>query len=296
MSQLKEQLQRTANKSIKDDKKSIKQLIQIMQPEIEKALPSVITPERFTRIALSAISNNPTLQECDGTSFLGAMMQAAQLGLEPNTPLGQAYLIPYKNNKKGITECQFQIGYKGLIELAHRSGEFKNIAAHVVYDNDVFEYEYGLESKLVHKPALKNRGNAYAYYAVYTLVNGGHGFIVMSKEDVESHQKKYSKAKFSPWNTNFDEMAKKTVLKQLLKYAPIKTEFARNIIQDETVKTKLSNDMSSEQNEMEYIDVESREAEPTPELTSGITFDPETGEELMDGMTSAEIDALEAQK
>lgn len=280
MSQVKNQLQqRTVAKPKSEEPKSIKQLIQIMQPEIEKALPSVITPERFTRIALSAISNNPTLQECDGTSFLGAMMQAAQLGLEPNTPLGQAYLIPYKNNKKGIMECQFQLGYKGLIELAHRSGEFKNITAHAVHENDIFEFEYGVASNLVHKPVLKNRGDVYAYYAVYNLVNGGNGFIVMSKEDAELHRKKYSKAYNSPWDTNFDEMAKKTVLKALLKYAPIKTEFARAVVQDESVKTKLDKDMASQENEMEYIDIDGKEVDVNTN-------------ELMDGMTSAEVDAM----
>ena len=94
---------------------SIADLIKAMLPEIKKALPDVITPERFTRMALSALNTTPKLQECTQMSFLAALMNAAQLGLEPNTPLGQAYLIPYNN--KGVLECQFQIGYKGLIDL-----------------------------------------------------------------------------------------------------------------------------------------------------------------------------------
>ena len=94
---------------------SIADLIKAMQPEIKKALPDVITPERFTRMALSALNTTPKLQECTQMSFLAALMNAAQLGLEPNTPLGQAYLIPYNN--KGTLECQFQIGYRGLIDL-----------------------------------------------------------------------------------------------------------------------------------------------------------------------------------
>lgn len=225
--------------------KNMKDWIVAMKPQIEAALPSVITPERFTRMALTAVSSNPKLANCTPKSFMGALMNAAQLGLEPNTPLGQAYLIPYKN--KGVDEVQFQIGYKGLVELAHRSGEFKNIEARVVYENDTFEYEYGLEPKLVHKPAMKDRGKPIYYYAVFTLVNGGFGFEVMSKEDIDIHKNKYSQAagsKYSPWNTNFDEMAKKTVLKRVLKYAPIRTEFARKINNDETIKTELSDDMS----------------------------------------------------
>lgn len=235
------------NRAVTENKqpKNMKDWIVAMKPQIEAALPSVITPERFTRMALTAVSSNPKLANCTPKSFMGALMNAAQLGLEPNTPLGQAYLIPYKN--KGVDEVQFQIGYKGLVELAHRSGEFKNIEARVVYENDTFEYEYGLEPKLVHKPAMKDRGKPIYYYAVFTLVNGGFGFEVMSKEDIDIHKNKYSQAagsKYSPWNTNFDEMAKKTVLKRVLKYAPIRTEFARKINNDETIKTELSDDMS----------------------------------------------------
>ena len=122
--------------------------LEYTEGEIKKALPSVLTPERFTRMVLSALSTNPKLGECTPRSFLAAMMAAAQLGLEPNTPLGQAYLIPYGNN------CQFQLGYKGLIDLAYRSGEVEVIQAHVVYENDEFTCEYGLEPKLTHKPYL----------------------------------------------------------------------------------------------------------------------------------------------
>lgn len=207
---------------------TLKDWVVQMQDQIAKALPKVMTPERFTRIALTALSSTPELANCERNSFLGGLMQAAQLGLEPNTPLGQAYLIPYKNNKKGVIECQFQVGYKGMIDLAYRSGEMSSIYAHTVYENDEFEYEYGLEQKLVHKPASENRGVAVAYYAVWKLKNGGYGFAVMSVDDVVKHAQKYSQAfssNYSPWKREFDEMAKKTVLKAVLKYAPIKTEF-----------------------------------------------------------------------
>lgn len=229
---------------------NIKQWIVAMKPQIEAALPKVITAERFTRMALTAVSSNPKLADCTPKSFMGALMQAAQLGLEPNTPLGQAYLIPYRN--KGVMEVQYQTGYKGLIELAHRSGQFKNIEAHTVFENDEFEYEYGLEPKLVHKPALKDRGGIIAFYAVFTLVNGGFGFEVMSKEDVDAHAKKYSQgfnSSYSPWKTSYESMAKKTVLKQLLKYAPIRTEFAREMTADETIKNDISDDMLSVDND-----------------------------------------------
>lgn len=214
-----------------------------MQDQIARALPKVMTAERFTRIALTALSSNPKLAECDRNSFLGGLMQAAQLGLEPNTPLGQAYLIPYKNNKKGIVECQFQIGYKGMIDLAYRSGEMSSIYAEVVYEGDEFDYELGLDQRLVHKPAKSDRGRPVYYYAVWKLQNGGYGFTVWSIDDVERHARKYSKA-FStgPWKDNFDEMAKKTVLKAALKYAPIRTDF---VVADEgTVTTSREDDFT----------------------------------------------------
>lgn len=216
---------RNAAVAKKDD--GLKGLVNRMAPEIAKALPSVVTPERFTRIALTALSSNPKLAGCSQNSFLGALMQAAQLGLEPNTPLGQAYLIPYGG------ECQFQIGYKGMLDLAHRSEQISTIGAYVVYENDRFDYSYGLEPVLIHKPALRDRGAAIAYYAYYKTRDGGFGFEVMSRDDVQQHAERFSKAyRTGPWKEHFDEMAKKTVLKKVLKYAPVKTDFARAVLSD----------------------------------------------------------------
>lgn len=233
--------------------KTMQTYIKSMEGEIKKALPSVITPERFTRMVLSALSTNPKLAACTPKSFLGAMMNAAQLGLEPNTPLGQAYLIPYKNH--GVDEVQFQIGYKGLIDLAYRSGEVEVIQAQIVYAGDEFECQYGLEPKLVHKPADRDRGEPIKVYAVFKTKAGGFGFEVMSMEDCKKHAEKYSQAyKYgsSPWKASFEEMAKKTVLKRVLKYAPLKSDFVRGISQDETVKTELSEDMFSVKDECAY--------------------------------------------
>ena len=232
-------------------KPSMAAYIQKMKTEIEKALPSVLTPERFTRITLSAISANPKLAETTPQSFLGAMMTAAQLGLEPNTPLGQAYLIPYRN--KGILETQFQIGYKGLMDLAYRSGMISTISAHVVYERDEFSYALGLEPKLVHVPAMSNRGDPLAVYAVFRTKDGGFGFEVMSMEDVRMHAKRYSKSYAAgPWQSNFEEMAKKTVLKRVLKYAPLKSEFVRALAADGSIKHTISEDMFDEPDQMVY--------------------------------------------
>lgn len=244
--------------------KTMQSYIKAMDGEIKKALPSVITPERFTRMVLSAISTTPALGSCTPKSFLGAMMSAAQLGLEPNTPLGQAYILPYKNH--GTLEAQFQIGYKGLIDLAYRSGEVEVIQSHIVYENDEFECNYGLEPTLKHTPASTNRGEPIKVYALFKTKSGGFGFEVMSMEDIRNHAAKYSKSygsDFSPWKTSFEEMAKKTVLKRVLKYAPLKSDFVRAVVQDESIKNGLSDDMYEVKNdvvfEAEYVDTETGE-------------------------------------
>lgn len=259
----------------KAEKKTMQAYIKAMEPAIKKALPSVITPERFTRMVLSALSSTPKLAECSPQSFLAAMMTAAQLGVEPNTALGQAYLLPYRNH--GQMECQFQLGYKGLIDLAYRSGEVSVIQAHTVYENDVFECELGMDPKLRHVPAKADRGEAVAYYAMFKTKDGGYGFEVMSVDDVQRHAQRYSKSYgsgSSPWRSNFDEMAKKTVLKRALKYAPLKSDFVRGVAQDETIKAELSDEMYAVPDETVF-EAEGEEIDST-------SVDTETGEVIGD--------------
>lgn len=144
------------------------------------------------------------------------------------------------------------------------------IQAHIVYENDEFECEYGLEPKLTHKPADKDRGEPVKVYAVFKTKSGGYGFEVMSMEDVRKHAAKYSKAynsSYSPWKTNFEEMAKKTVLKRVLKYAPLKSDFVKAAVQDEVIKKNISDDMYSVPNETVF------DAEYTE-----MSVDAETGE------------------
>lgn len=258
-------------------KPTMQQYIKQMEGEIRKALPSVLTPERFTRITLSALSSNPRLQECTPQSFLGAMMTAAQLGVEPNTPLGQAYLIPFKNH--GVMETQFQLGFKGMIDLAYRSGEISTIQAHVVYANDRFSYSFGLNPTLEHIPATADRGEPTHVYAVFRTKDGGFGYDVMSMDDVRQHAKKYSKSYGNgPWQTNFEEMAKKTVLKRVLKYAPLKSDFVRQLSTDESIKTEVSEDMYAVPNT--YLEAED------------YTVSPETGEVILDAAEQEKRDAF----
>lgn len=256
---LKEELAKQAEAPAPALKKSmsIAELIKAMEPEIKRALPKAITAERFTRMALSALNTNPKLKECTQISFLSALLNAAQLGLEPNTPLGQAYLIPYKN--KGVMECQFQIGYKGLLDLAYRSPLLQSLQAHCVYANDTFSYELGLNPQLIHKPTMGERGDLRCFYCVFKTTTGGYGFEVMSKTAVEEHAKKYSKAydsSYSPWQTDFEAMALKTVIKATLKYLPLKTEYVQAVNVDDTVGTELTNlDLNDNIIESDYREV-----------------------------------------
>lgn len=261
MTKLQERL--SNNKAVTTHNKNgdtILDLIKKSEPQFKMALGKAIDPERFTRIALTIVRQNPKLMQCSSMSLLGALMQSAQLGLEPNI-LGQSYIIPYNN--KGRMEAQFQIGYKGLLKLFYNSENALSIQAQEVYENDDFEFEYGLNPKLFHKPALENRGNVIAYYAVAKLKNGAEGFAVMSKADLEKFSKQYSESlkgkypQLSPWTTEFDEMAKKTVIKKVLKYMPLSTE--RFINMDETIKnfdSDTSIDMTEVPDETAYEEVD----------------------------------------
>lgn len=229
---------------------TIVDMVKALEPEIRRALPAVLTPERFTRMALSAINNTPELANCTPMSFIAALLNAAQLGVEINTPLGQAYLIPYKN--KGKMECQFQLGYKGLIDLAYRTGQIQIIQAQAVREFDYFEYQYGLDSKLIHKPAEGDRGEVTYIYGLFKLSNGGYGFEVSNKAEMDAFAARYSKSfgsKYSPWTEDYESMAKKTVIKRALKYAPVSSDFQKALSMDETIKSEISVDMSEIKNE-----------------------------------------------
>lgn len=220
-----------------------------MAPEIEKALPKHMNAERLTRIALTLIRTNPALLECTVPSLMGAVMQAAQLGLEPGL-IGHCYFVPFNSKKKDANgneywekEVQFIIGYKGMIDLARRSGNIQSIYAHAVYEKDEFDFELGLHPKLTHKPSIEeDRGAFIGAYAVAHFKDGGYQFEFMPKSEIDKRRDRSPSAKkeYSPWHTDYEEMAKKTVIRHMWKYLPISIEIQQQAAQDETVRRDIN--------------------------------------------------------
>lgn len=194
---------------------TVRGLLKSMEGEIKNALPSYLPVEKFIRTALTAINSNPKLASCSQESLLAAIMNSAQLGLEFNTPLGEAYLIPYGN------KVNFQLGYQGLLKLAYNTGQFKRITAREVRENEAFDFDYGT-GEISHRPCLTgDSGDVIGYYAIYQTKDGGQDVFYFSKADAERYGRTFSQSYNSgPWKTNFDAMAKKSALIQVLKYAP----------------------------------------------------------------------------
>ena len=221
---------------VTEKKRTIFDVIEAGKEQFAAALPQHLNSDRFTRIAITCVRQNPKLAECSVPSLLGSLMTVAQLGLEPGV-LGQCYLIPFKNAKLGTTECQLQLGYKGMIELLRRTGQLSDIYAYPVYSNDEFTIEYGLERKLTHKPAFSNpqgRGSIVGFYSVAILKDGTRAFEYMTKDEITAHEEKYRKGKFKNdiWVKNYEEMAMKTVTKKMLKWLPISVEMIENLRKD----------------------------------------------------------------
>lgn len=196
---------------------------QVLSDQFKKqlalAVPKHLNADRMARIAATEVRKNKALLNTEPTSFLGSVMQAAQLGLEPGSALGQAYLVPYGN------KCQLIIGYKGMIDLARRSGQVLSLNAYAVREGDDFNFQLGLKPDIHHVPSLEadriKKPIKYVY-AVATLKGGGYQFEVMSRAEVEAVRAK-AKSK-NIWNTYFEEMAKKTVIRRLFKYLPVSIE------------------------------------------------------------------------
>lgn len=222
---------------------TVKKFFEANRGTLEALLPKHFDSERMLKLALGALRTTPKLASASLSSLLGSVVTCAQLGLEPNTPLGHAYLLPFDKREKRDgqwvtveTQVQVIIGYKGMLDLARRSGQIVSIAAHEVCEGDEFRFAYGLEEELVHRPAMKDRGAVIGFYAVAKLQGGGYSFEFMSTDEVnhirdkaaeKNRAKKDNQGRpiiTGPWLDNYVEMGRKTVLRRLFKYLPISIE------------------------------------------------------------------------
>ncbi|HEY9126626.1 MAG TPA: recombination protein RecT [Acidobacteriaceae bacterium] len=228
-----------------------------IKAQMQLALPKHVTADRLARIALTEVRKNPKLGQCDQTSFLGAIMQCAALGLEPGGALGHCYLIPFENKRARRFEAQFIIGYRGMLDLARRSGQIISLEARAVYERDHFEVELGLDSRIVHRPSWTSadRGKLTFVYAVAKLKDGGVQFDVMSRAEIEvirNSSQGYKSAEYfaqkdnkqpsSTWHDHFEPMALKTVIRRLFKYLPVSIEMQRAVAMDELADAGLPQD------------------------------------------------------
>ena len=214
-------------------------LIMKQRDQIEMALPRHVDTDRFARIALTCVRTTPKLAECDAASLLGALMIAAQTGTEPGPPFGYSYLVPY--NK----QVQYILGYRGITKLAYQSGMMSSIDAHEVREDDDFDYRFGTDSYLHHKPAMGDRGKTELWYAVARFKDGGHTFSVLDRAEIDRHRKRSrATGQNTPWNTDFDAMARKTCIRVLAPYLPLSPELEAAFKADERVYRDIGPDMA----------------------------------------------------
>lgn len=225
--------------------------------QIEMAIPEHLTADRLIRIALTAVSQSPKLQECSPLSICGAVMQAGILGLEPTSALGECFLVPFFNKRanggRGGMEAQLIVGYHGKIKLVANSGELMGIKVSPVRQNDEFQFDDGLEPFVSHKyHHIQNRGPVVGYWAGARLKSGFTSIVYMSVNECEEHRDQFAMTKtkdgtiFGVWKDNFDAMALKTVVHKVLKYLPKSVRAATAWNLDERAEAGLPQKFSVE--------------------------------------------------
>ena len=247
-------------------KDGIAGMLQHAWPRIQAVMPKHMSSERMYQIALSAINTTPKLAECSPATILSCVMKCSALGLEPSAVdgLGRAYILPYRS-KNGM-QAQLILGYKGMIALARRSGEIKDISARAVYKGDEFDYSFGLDEHLSHKPASREHKDDEKPTHVYMVAHfkdGGHYIDVMTYEEVEAIRKRSKAANNGPWVTDYEAMAKKTVIRRAFPYLPVSIEAQNAAASDETsggFVDQLSFDP--------IVPVEEEEARKVPEVVA----------------------------
>lgn len=217
---------------------TFKQLFDKAKPSLAMVAPKHITPDRMIKVALVAISRTPKLMECSPESILKSFMQAGELGLDVGGALGHAYLVPFYNNQAKRMEAQFIVGYRGLIDLARRSGQIDSIEARVVYERDFFDCDYGLDPKLIHRPCMTgDRGKIIAAYAVARIKGCDRPQLeLMTIDEIQAIRARSKAGNSGPWVSDFSEMSRKTVVRRLCKYLPLSVEMAQALDVTDTVE------------------------------------------------------------
>lgn len=202
---------------------------------IGMSLPRSMDADRFSRLLLTAGNTNPDLFTCDPMSFLAAGVAAAQLGLEPNDARGLAYLVPFKDKRRGKI-VQLIIGYRGMMDLARRSGMVSSIRAVPVFEGDLFTYQLGLEPTLEHVPGDHDEDpKALTHVYAVAKINGDPQFVVLTRRQIDKTKASSQGAgsTYSPWNTHYVEMACKTAIRRLCKWLPQTVEMGQAMVHDE---------------------------------------------------------------
>jgi recombination protein RecT len=207
-------------------KRGFLELLEVAAPQIAKIMPPGVKAERAIQIARAQFLADPKLQACEPGSILRAIGQSCQLGLEVGAPKGEAYLVPY-----GQT-CTLIVGYRGLAELARRSGRVLDIDADVVREGDRFSYGRNPLPYLEHMPALADRGEVSHVYAVAVLPGPLVKYAVLEAHEVDAIRKRSRSGGSGPWASDWCEMAKKTAVRRLVKLLPQSTELAAAIAHD----------------------------------------------------------------
>lgn len=224
--------------------KSVYDLIEENKSKLSDALPSHLDVNRLVRVMTNVIRYNPSIASCTQKSLLSAVIQSAQLGLEPNI-MGHCWFVPYSNRKTGNSEIQFQIGYKGWMELVNRSGKAVILMTETVREKDEFKISLGLNQNLEHVPANGERGKIIGFYATAKLlVSGEKIFKYMTVDEIDKVKalaKMDLKNPDAIWNKFYEQMAIKTVIKNLCKLLPKSVELDRAMSSDEKTTHEFTN-------------------------------------------------------
>lgn len=212
-----------------------------VREQFRRALPKHLYPERFVRVATTALTRIPKLRECTKESFMRCLMDLSAMGLEPDGRY--AHLIPFRNKKLGVTECTLIVDYKGIADMVRRSGEVSHIHCDVVCENDAFSENLGQIE--VHRINRKRpRGEMYAAYSRVTLKDGTVSCCVMSKDEIDSIRGRSKSGDNGPWVTDYNEMAKKTVFRRHSKLLPLSSELFENLAKDDEYQFREMRDVT----------------------------------------------------